>query len=162
MRAGVRGFAAAAVPGLVSAGITRALMRAVALLANSEPTFSPGALILIALIYIVALLPGCLALASSRARWPWVLFVGGVAFLGFEAVVIGVQETEDAHNLTPARWVALVLVLAAMLATYAAQAVVAARWARRGLPGLVGGSARGTSKGPSGGPAGGSPTRPTG
>lgn len=131
MSAIARGFAAAAVPGLVSAVVTRALMRAVALVANTGTHFSVGALILIAVLYIVALLPGCLALALSRARWPWVLFGAGVAFLGFEAVVIGVQETEAAHDLTPTRWVVLVLVLVAMLLTYAAQAVVAARWARR-------------------------------
>lgn len=131
MDAVARGFAAAAVPGLVSAGITRVLMRAVALVTNTGTEFTPRGLVIIAAIYIGALLPGCVALAANRGRWPWVLFGGGVAFLGYAAIVIGVQETEAAHDLTPTRWVMLVLLLLAMLLIYAAQAVVAAKWARR-------------------------------
>jgi hypothetical protein len=53
--------------------------------------------------------------------------------LVFEAIVIGLQETADAHDLTAARWFALVTVLILMAAVYCAQFVVAARWARRHL-----------------------------
>jgi len=82
-------------------------------------------------VYIVCLLPGCLALACTRARWPCVLFAGGCAILIFEAVAIGLGETAAAQDMTAGRWLLLVVVLAAMAATYAAQFVVAARWARR-------------------------------
>jgi hypothetical protein len=64
------GLVAAATSGVVSALVTRALMRAVALLTNDDPVFNPGALILIAVFYTVALLPGCLALALSPSWWP--------------------------------------------------------------------------------------------
>jgi hypothetical protein len=52
----------------------RLLMRAVAHVVNGIPQFSLGGSAVIALVYIVCLLPGCLALACTRARWPWVLF----------------------------------------------------------------------------------------
>ena len=68
------GVAAATVAGLLRAVITRLLMRAVAHIVNGIPQFSLGGSAFIALVYIVSLLPGCLALACARARWPWVLF----------------------------------------------------------------------------------------
>jgi hypothetical protein len=51
------GVAAATVAGLLSAVITRLLMRAVAHLVNGIPQFSLGGSALIALVYIVSLLP---------------------------------------------------------------------------------------------------------
>jgi hypothetical protein len=121
------GIAAATVAGLLSAVI----MRAVAHLVNGIPQFSLGGSAFIALVYIVCLLPGCLALAYSRARWPRILFSGGCALLIFEAVAIGLGETSAAHDMTAGRWLLLVVVLTAMAATYAAQFILAARWARR-------------------------------
>ena len=97
------GVAAAVVPGLVSAIITRLLMRVVTLLVNGVPDFTLAGSAGIALIYVLFLLPGCLALAFTRARWPWILFGGGACVLVFEALVIGLQETADAHDLTAAR-----------------------------------------------------------
>ena len=131
VRALMTGFAAAAVPGVASAVVTRLLMRVVAVLANTEPSFDPVASMSIGVIYVALLLPGCLALAYSRARWPWLLFGGGVAVLVFEAVAIGLQETSSAHDLTAGRWIALVLVLLVMLITYVIHVAAAARWARR-------------------------------
>jgi hypothetical protein len=125
------GIAAATVAGLLSAVITRLLMRAVAHLVNGIPQFSLGGSAFIALVYIVCLLPGCLALTYSRARWPWILFSGGCALLIFEAVAIGLGETRAAHDMTAGRWLLLVVVLTVMAATYAAQFILAARWARR-------------------------------
>jgi hypothetical protein len=125
------GAAAATVAGLVSAVVTRLFMRAVAQLVNGIPQFGLGGSAFIALVYIVSLLPGCLALAYTRARWPWLLFSGGCALLIFEAVAIGLEETSAAHDMTAGRWLLLVVVLTAMAATYAAQFILAARWARR-------------------------------
>jgi len=126
------GLAAAAIPGAVSAVITRILMRAVSVVANTEPSFSLVESSSILVIYIAFLLPGCIALAWSRAWWPWLLFVGGATALMLSALTIGLAETASAHEMTPIRWVLLVLVLVGMLATYAAQFAVAASWARRG------------------------------
>jgi hypothetical protein len=123
------GIAAATVAGLLSAVITRRLMHAVAHLVNGIPQVSLGCSAFIALVYIVCLVPGCLALAYSRARWPWILFSGGCALLIFEAVAIGLEETSAAHDMTAGRWLLLVVVLTAMAATYAAQFILAARWA---------------------------------
>jgi hypothetical protein len=117
----------------VSALVTRVLMRAVTLLTNGEPEFSPAALLFIASFYVLVLLPGCVALAYSRGRWPWVLFAAGVVVLAFEAVNIGLQETTHAAVMTSGRWAGLALVLLAMLAAYALQVLIAARWARHGL-----------------------------
>ena len=125
------GVAAALVPGLVSAIITRLLMRAVTLIVNGVPDFTLAGSAGIAIIYVLFLLPGCLALAFTRARWPWILFGAGAAVLVFEAIAIGTAETADAHDMTATRWFALVTVLILMAAVYCAQCVVAARWARR-------------------------------
>jgi hypothetical protein len=124
------GVAAAAVPGLVSAIITRLLMRAVTLIVNGVPDFTLTGSAGIAIIYMLFLLPGCLALALSRARWPWILFGAGAGVLLFEAIAIGRQETVDAHDMTATRWFALLTVLILMAAVYCAQCVIAARWAR--------------------------------
>lgn len=125
------GAAAAVVPGLVSAIITRLLMRFVALTVNAVPHFSLAGSAGIAIVYVVLLLPGCLALAYSRARWPWILFAAGAAVLMFEAVAIGLQETAATNNMTAGRWIGLLILLILMAAVYSAQIVVAARWARR-------------------------------
>ena len=65
MEAVGRGLAAAVIPALLSAAITRVLMRLVALLVGNEPHFDPFALLGIFVVYAVLLVPGCLALALS-------------------------------------------------------------------------------------------------
>ena len=130
-------MAAAALAGLASAVLTRLLMRVVEVLTNGTPHFSLGGLVAISSFYVLCLLPGCIALAAFRGRparrWSWALFVAGSALLGFMAVNIGVQETNDTNGMTPTRWLALAITLVAMVLIYAAQVAAAARWAR-GLP----------------------------
>ena len=72
--------------------------------------------------------PGTVAASGPLAVDP---FSGGCALLIFEAVAIGLGETSAAHDMTAGRWLLLVVVLTAMAATYAAQCILAARWARR-------------------------------
>jgi hypothetical protein len=126
-----RGVVAAVVTGLTSAVLTRVLMRAVEVLANGTPRFSLGGSMLIAFFYILCLLPGCVALAIAARWWSWALLAAGTVLLAFEAVMIGVQEAGDVTAMTTGRWVGLVTALLAMLLVYAAQVVVAARWALR-------------------------------
>jgi hypothetical protein len=133
MQVTARGAAGALAAGIASALITRALMRAVALLTNEEPTFHVGGLFVIAAIYVVALLPGCFALARTSAWWAWALLGVGVALLGVQAAAIGLQETSSAHAMTAGHWIGLIITLAAMLATYGAQVVLAVHWARHGF-----------------------------
>ena len=130
------GLTAAAVPGAVSAVITRILMRAVSAVVGGEPSFSLEGSAGIVVVYIAVLLPGCIALAWSRAWWPWLLFVAGATALMALAFGIGLDETAAAQGMTPVRSVLLVLVALGMLATYAAQFALAAYWARRGVPRL--------------------------
>ena len=125
------GGAAAALAGVASAVVTRALMGAVARLVHEPTHFSLGGSAGIALIYTVALLPGCVALACTHRRWPWVVLGAGAALLIFEAVAIGVQETAAARDLTPMRLTALLIVLLAMAGAYGLQFRVAAQLARR-------------------------------
>jgi hypothetical protein len=129
-----RGLAAAAVPALLSAAITRLLMRLVALLVDTDTHFDPFALFGIFVIYSLLLVPGCLALALNGSRWPWVLFGAGWAVLLFEGVAIGLDETSAAQDMSPLRWLGLLLLLLAMAATYAAQGLLSASWSRRGNP----------------------------
>ena len=75
-----------------------------------------------------------MALALSRSRWPWLLFGAGWVVLLFEGVAIGLDETSSAQDLSPMRWVGLSLVLLVMAAVYAGQGILAARWARHGVP----------------------------
>jgi len=96
-------------------------------------------LLVIASIYVMALLPGCLALAYSASRWSWTLFGAGAAFLLYGAVGSGIVETPVVHDLSLGRWLALILALLLMLGAYAAQVVVAARWATGGGRSVVAG-----------------------
>src|SRR3954451_16363058 len=74
VRALARGVAAALLGGLLGAVLTRALMRAVMVVADGTPSFTWSGLAFIALFYVVFLVPGAVALAWSRARWPLVVF----------------------------------------------------------------------------------------
>src|SRR3954465_7724126 len=107
-------------------------MRAVVLLTEGTPQFSWAGTLGIAIVYVVALLPGAVALAYSDGRWPYLVFGGGIAFLAFEAVAIGAQETAHATGLSVWRWVVLVVVLAAMIGVYATQMALVHRGARAG------------------------------
>jgi hypothetical protein len=133
LRAVRRGAVAAALAGVASAAVTRVLMRAVALLTSEPTNFSVGGSAGIALIYTVALLPGCIALAFSSRWWPWLVLAAGAALLLFEAVAIGVEETAAATDMTAPRSVGLGIVLLGMAATYALQIRTAAHLSRRGL-----------------------------
>jgi hypothetical protein len=129
-RAIATGAGVAVLWGLLSAALTRALMRAVTLITEGTPEFTWFGTLGIAMIYIATLLPGAVALAYSAGRWPWILFGGGIAFLTYGAVVIGVQETAHAEDLTLWRWGGLILLLLAMVAVYSAQVALVYRGAR--------------------------------
>jgi hypothetical protein len=129
-RAVLTGVAAAAVWGVLSAVITRLLMRAVTVLSQGTPDFTWFGTVGIAVIYTAALTPGAIALAYSRSRWSRILFGGGIAFLAYGAVVIGVDETSHVQGLTVWRWAGLVAVLLAMLAVYTAQVLLIYRSVR--------------------------------
>ena len=132
MRPLITGITAATVPGFISAIITRSLMRAVSIAVGTEHHFTLVGSIGIAVIYVVFLLPGCIALAWSRSWWPWLLFAAGAGGLLFEALAIGLDETSAAGEMTAVRWGMLALVLAAMLVTYVVHFTVTACWARHG------------------------------
>ena len=129
-----RGDRAAVLWGLISAALTRVLMRAVTLISEGSPQFTWAGTMVIAVVYVAALLPGAVALAYSAGRWPWILFGGGIAFLAYRAVLTGLEETAHAGGLTAWRWAGLTTLLTAMVCVYAAQVVVVHRavrgWAR--------------------------------
>ena len=133
-RAIARGATAAAVWGLVSALLTRVLMRAVTLVTGGTPTFTWVGSLGIAVAYIAALLPGAVALAYSTSRWPWLIFGGGIAFLAYGAVMIGTAETAHADGLAAWQWAGLVTLLAAMTGVYAAQVTLVYRATRGRRP----------------------------
>jgi hypothetical protein len=107
-------------------------MRAVVLITEGSPGFSWAGTLGIAVVYLVALLPGAVALAYSDGRWPYFVFGGGIAFLAFEAVAIGTEETAQATGLSTWRWVCLVVVLMSMVTVYATQVALVHRAARAG------------------------------
>ena len=126
----IRGAVVAALWGVASAVLTRVLMRAVVLITQGTPDFSWVGTVGIAIVYVAALLPGAVALAYSDGRWPYLPFGGGIAFLAFEAVAIGAQETAHATGMSVWRWAGLVVVLIAMISVYAAQITLVHRGAR--------------------------------
>jgi hypothetical protein len=131
-RAFLRGAVVAGVWGLLSAAVTRALMRAVVLVTEGTPGFSWAGTLGIAIVYIVVLLPGAVALAYSDGRWPYLVYGGGIAFLAFEAVAIGRQETAHVTGLSTWRWAGLVVILLSMVSVYVAQIMLVHRGARAG------------------------------
>jgi hypothetical protein len=130
-RAVSRGVTVAVLWGLLSALLTRVLMRAVTLITEGTPEFSWVGTIGIAVFYIATLLPGAVALAYSTGRWPWLIFGGGIAFLAWTAVNIGAASTAYAEDLAAWQWAGLAVLLVAMTSVYAAQAALVYRGARR-------------------------------
>jgi hypothetical protein len=85
-----RGVVAALLGGLFGAVLTRALM--VSVVADGTPAFTWSGLAFIALFYIVFLMPGAVALAWSRARWP--LFIFGAGAVAIPVQAAGIAQTD--------------------------------------------------------------------
>jgi hypothetical protein len=134
VRAGARGAAAALAGGLIGAALTRALMRAVMVVAEGPTTFTWTGTAFIALFYVVFLLPGAVALAWSRARWPLFLFGAGAVAIPLQAAGIATTDLEAVGPFTTGQWALLIVLFVAMAAVYALQAVIVHRVARGRLP----------------------------
>jgi hypothetical protein len=132
VRAGVRGTAAAVLGGLVGAALTRTLMRVIMLAADGNPAFTWTGTAFIALFYVAFLLPGAVALAWSRARWPLVLFGLGAVAIPVQAAGIATTDLEAVGPFSPEQWAVLVLLFLGMAGVYALQAAIVYRVARSG------------------------------
>lgn len=130
-RAVGRGTAAAVVWGVVAGALMRLLMRAANLATGGETGFSVLGTAMILAVFVVLLLPGGIALALSRGRWPWAVLLAGTAALAAQAVNIGMQDLEG-RFFTTREWLLVTLVAVAMAAVLAGQAAMVARTARRG------------------------------
>jgi hypothetical protein len=132
VRAVVRGGVAALVGGLIGTVLTRAVMRAVILVAGGTPQFTWAGTAFIALFYVGFLTPGAIALAWSRARWPLFLFGAGALAIPVQAAGIATTDLEAVGPFSGAQWALLVPLFVAMAAAYAVQALIAFRLARSG------------------------------
>jgi hypothetical protein len=132
VRALTRGTAAAVAGGLVGAALTRGLMRAIILVADGDPQFTWTGLAFIALFYVVFLLPGAVALAWTRARWPLFLFGAGAVAIPVQAIGIATTDLEAVGPFSAGQWAALVALFVVMAAVYALQAAIVYRVARSG------------------------------
>jgi hypothetical protein len=130
VRALARGAAAAVAGGLVGAALTRGLMRAIMLVADGDPRFTWSGLAFIALFYVVFLLPGAVALAWTRARWPVFLFGAGAVAIPVQATGIATTDLEAVGPFSAGQWAVLVVLFVAMAAVYVLQAAIAYRIAR--------------------------------
>ena len=130
VRAVARGAAAAAVGGLVGAALTRALMRLVMVVADGDPTFTWTGTAFIAIFYVAFLLPGAIALAWSRARWPLFLFGAGAVAIPIQATGIATTDLEAVGPFSAGQWAVLVVLFLGMAGVYALQAAIAYRIAR--------------------------------
>jgi peptidoglycan/LPS O-acetylase OafA/YrhL len=107
-------------------------MRLIVVVADGDPSFTWTGLAFIALFYVVFLLPGALALAWSRARWPVVLFGVGALAIPIQATGIATTDLAAVGPISGGQWALLVPLLVAMAAVYALQALVVFRVARSG------------------------------
>jgi hypothetical protein len=127
-----RGGGAALAAGVVGAVLTRGLMRLIMLVADGQTTFSWTGLAFIALFYVVFLTPGAIAVAWSTARWSLVLSSACAVAIALQASGIATTDLGAVGPLGAGQWALLILLLAAMAAVYALQAVIAYRLARSG------------------------------
>ena len=91
LRAVLAGGAAALLCGVAAALVFRLLMRAVGEVTSTAPTFSLAGTGGIAVFLVVLALPGAIALACSRSRWPWLVLGTGLGLLAVQAVGIGAE-----------------------------------------------------------------------
>jgi hypothetical protein len=126
----VRGLAAAVLGGLIGAGITRALMRAIVVTIGNPPEFTWAGTAFIALFYIAFLTPGAVALAWSRARWPAFVLGAGALAIAVQATGIGISDLGDVGGLTTGSWVVLGALIAGMAVVFVVQALVVLKVAR--------------------------------
>jgi hypothetical protein len=132
VRGVARGVGAAVAGGLVGAVLTRGLTRLIMIVADGDPSFTWTGLAFIALFYVVFLMPGAIALACSRARWPLVLFGAGAVAIPIQATGIATTDLEAVGPLGGGQWALLLPLFVAMAAVYALQALVVLRLARSG------------------------------
>ncbi len=130
----VAGGAAALLWGLAAALVFRLLMRVVAEVTSTAPTFSLGGTAFIAVFFVLLALPGAIALAYSRGRWPWLVLGTGLGLLAVQAVGVGSSDLGVTHHLTTGEWVLLGAVFMAMAGVIGAEAVLISRTARRWAP----------------------------
>jgi hypothetical protein len=130
VRAGARGLGAAALGGLIGAALTRALMRVVIIVAGGTPAFTWTGTMFIAFFYVVFLLPGAIALAWSRARWPLFVWGAGALAIPVQAAGIATTDLEAVGPFSAGQWAVLVVLFLCMAATYAVQATIVRRVAR--------------------------------
>jgi len=132
VRAGGRGIAAALLGGLVGAALTRVVMRLVMLVAGGDPSFTWAGTAFIALFYVVFLTPGAVALAWSRARWPFAVFGLGAVAIPVQAIGIATTDLEAVGPFSTGQWLVLGTLFVAMAAVYVLQAAIVYRVARSG------------------------------
>jgi hypothetical protein len=126
-------LAIAAGVGVLDGGVSRLLMRGVALATVQDPAFSVVATLGIMLVFGVTALP--LALTTKLTTQHTARVVAGAAgtvVLAFFAVNIGLQEVTNAHDLPVLHWLGLFASMAGLAAVVLAQPWVILRSARAG------------------------------
>lgn len=132
VRAVARGVAAAVLGAVVGTALTRALMRVIILVAGGNPAFTWTGTAFIAIFYAIFLMPGAVALAWSRARWPLFLFGAGAVAIPVQATGIATTDLADVGPFSAGQWTALAALFVGMAAVYVLQAAIAYRVARSG------------------------------
>jgi hypothetical protein len=105
-------------------------MRVIMVVAGGTTTFTWGGLAFIGLFYVVFLLPGAIALAWSRGRWPLFVFGAGALAIPVQASGIATTDLAAVGPLSAGQWVALSVMFLGMAAVYVLQAAIAYRIAR--------------------------------
>jgi hypothetical protein len=127
------GLVAAMLVGVLDGGISRVLMRGVALATNEVTEFSWGATLGIMLIFAITAAPLAVTAELTVRSGPRLTAgVVGTAILGFFSVNIGLQEVTNADGLDAQHWAALIACVVALAAIVVLQPWVVLRLVRRG------------------------------
>jgi uncharacterized membrane protein len=100
------GVVVALAVGSVVGLVARLLMRVVAL-ATGEPSFTWGGTLLVALVFVLAVLPGAVAAAVLRGRRRWAVPVLAALLMCVPATGIASDEVGSTADLSSVQWAGL-------------------------------------------------------
>ncbi|SEK20430.1 hypothetical protein SAMN05444583_10141 [Rhodococcus maanshanensis] len=126
----VAGVGSAVVAGVLVGIVSRLLMRVTTLAAGGSAGFSWSGSAGIVVLYVAAMIPGALLVATTGGRRSWLL-ASGAAFLCLPAIGVASEEIGYLGDLSVVRLLAVGLSGAAVFATLALLPVLTLRLVRR-------------------------------
>ncbi|MFC7447431.1 hypothetical protein [Rhodococcus daqingensis] len=127
----VVGVGSAVAAGVLVGIMSRLLMRLTTLAAGGSAGFSWSGTAGIVALYVAAMIPGALLVATTGARRSWWLLAAGAVFLCFPAIGVASEEVGYLGDLSVVRLLAVAVSGAAVFATLALLPLLTLRLVRR-------------------------------